>query len=104
MGYQTPPTCAGQAVVGYLENSTKYILERFDAEHRQLFDHLNDPAELYPIMSGPLVDAAHQRLLELYPDLDLCIAPTHRKHRFKPRLHRYLELIRATAKRLIHAR
>ncbi len=97
MGYQTPRTCAGQAVIGFLENSTKYILERFDAEHRQLFNHANDPAERYPIVSGPLVDAAHQRLLELYPDLDLCIAPTHRKHR----LHCYLEMIRATAKRLI---
>lgn len=70
MGYQTPRHCEGQAVVGFRDDTRKYIVERYGAERRLLFDLVRDPAELYPLTSGPRVDAADAHLHALCPDLD----------------------------------
>lgn len=104
MGYQTQRHGEAQAIVGFLEQSSKYILERFETEKRQLFDLAVDPAEQAPITSGPLVDAAHQRLLELYPDLDKHFTPAPRRRGLHQRLSHSLQVIRSTTRQLRYFR
>jgi hypothetical protein len=63
MGYQTPRSHADHTICGLSDGSSKLIWEQYDRPQRLLFDLRTDPHEQAPTLSGPAVEAAHQRLL-----------------------------------------
>jgi arylsulfatase A-like enzyme len=71
MGYQTTRRYQGQSIRGFLEETTKYIFEKFDSQKRFLYDLAADPDEQNPITAGPAIDHAHKRLLALFHNPNL---------------------------------